>query len=240
MRTHARSAAREPSTNGAVAAKPPKPIIYPEGDGKPMAESDLHRDEMVRFIQAFQEAFAGRPDVYVSGNLLLYYEEGNPRAVVAPDVFVVKGVPKHRRVIYKLWEEGVAPCFVLEVASRSTKHDDRVRKRDLYARLGVEEYILYDPRFPGLETRYPPLQGYRLGPDGYEPMEVQEDGGLLSDELGLRLVLENGLLQAYDRRTGLRLLSHRERAMEEAEARQAAESRIAALEALLRDRGEGC
>ena len=96
-------------------------VYYPESDGKPMAESDLHRDEMVRAIQTLQDAYAGRPDVYVSGNLLLYYEEGNPRASVAPDVMVVFGVPKlPLRRVYKLWEEGAAPSVVIEITSPST------------------------------------------------------------------------------------------------------------------------
>ena len=79
-----------------------RPVHYPERDGKPMAESDLHRKEMARLIETLDAFLADRPDVYVSGNLLLYYEEGNPRASVAPDVFVVLGVPKRDWPIYKL------------------------------------------------------------------------------------------------------------------------------------------
>src|SRR5438094_770635 len=95
----------------------PRPVHYPESDGKPMAESDLHRKEMTRLIETLDDFFAAGADVYVSGNLLLYYEEGNPRASVAPDVFVVRGVPKRDRPIYKLWEEGAPPTVVIEVTS---------------------------------------------------------------------------------------------------------------------------
>jgi Uma2 family endonuclease len=198
---------------GARAPRRPKPIVYPDSDGKPMAETELHVDELLRLLQILRAFFALQPDVYVAGNLILYYEEGNPRASVSPDVMVVKGVPKlPRRDYYLLWEEGVPPCFVIEVASRTTRLVDRRRKWELYARLGVREYILYDPRFPGLETRYPPLEGYRLGPNGYEPLGRDAEGALLSGELGLRLVLEQGLLQLYDPRTGERLLTPDERA----------------------------
>ena len=55
--------------------------------------------------------------MYVSGDLLIYYEEGNPRVAVAPDVFVVFGVEDRMRMSYKVWEEGKGPDFVLEVAS---------------------------------------------------------------------------------------------------------------------------
>jgi hypothetical protein len=54
-------------------------INYPTGDGKPMAETDVHRDEMVHVIQMLKDHFADHPDVYVSGNLLIFYVEGNRR-----------------------------------------------------------------------------------------------------------------------------------------------------------------
>lgn len=90
-------------------------VVYPETDGEPMAETDTHRDLMAEaLIYPLKEYFRDQPDVYVSGNLLLYYEEGNPRASVAPDVFVVFGIPKGKRRIYKLWEEEKAPDVVVE------------------------------------------------------------------------------------------------------------------------------
>ena len=80
--------------------------------------------------------FRARQDVYVPGNLLLYYEEGNSAAAVAPDVFVVLGASNHRRTSYLLWQESKAPDFVLEVTSRSTREEDQGPKRELYRRLG--------------------------------------------------------------------------------------------------------
>ena len=47
----------------------------------------------------------------MSGDLLIYYEEGDPRVSIAPDVFVVFGVEDRQRPNYKLWEEGRAPAF---------------------------------------------------------------------------------------------------------------------------------
>lgn len=35
--------------------------------------------------------------MYVAGDNFFYHEEGNPRAVISPDVYVVRGVPKHLR-----------------------------------------------------------------------------------------------------------------------------------------------
>ena len=215
-----------------------RPIVYPESDGKPMAESDIHRDEMVRLIYTLQDAFADRADVYVSGNMLLYYEEGNPRASVAPDVMVFKGVAKHRRRIYKLWEERMPPSMVIEVTSPMTRREDRAKKWALYARLGVAEYYLYDPLNEYLR---PPLQGYRLDEGEFRAIAPDVDGGLLSAELDMELILVNGELRLKDRRTGADHLSPAERAEAEAVARRAAEQRIAELEALLRsqERGRG-
>lgn len=88
-------------------------VDYPYSDGQPMAESDVHRDEMVDLIEALKRRYRDTPGVYVAGNLFVYYRKGDPRSVVAPDVFLVRGVPKRRRLIYKLWEEGSVPALVI-------------------------------------------------------------------------------------------------------------------------------
>ena len=110
-----------------------------------MAENDPQRTVITYAVEALDHYFASHHDVYVSGNLLIYHEQGNDKAVVAPDVFVVVGAPKHERASYLLWQEPKAPDWVLEVTSRSTRRTDQGRKRDLYAQLGVQEYWLYDP-----------------------------------------------------------------------------------------------
>ena len=99
-------------------------IEYPSSDAEPLAENDAQLAAILYAIMALKAYFEPRGDVYVSGDLLIYYEEGNPRVSVAPDVFVVFGVADRVRMNYKLWEEGEAPAFVLEVASRSTWRED--------------------------------------------------------------------------------------------------------------------
>src|SRR5436305_952438 len=71
-----------------------KDVDYPTSDGKPMAESDLHRDVMVDTIQMLKDYFADQPDVYVSGNLFMYYVEGDRRTRSAPKPYA--SVPKPR------------------------------------------------------------------------------------------------------------------------------------------------
>ena len=211
------------------------PIHYPSSDGKPMAENDAQRDAIMYGIGALARHFRDRRDVYVSGDLLIYYEKGNPRVSIAPDVFVVFGVEKRRRPNYKLWEEGRAPAFVLEVASPSTWREDVGRKRSVYARLGVREYWQYDPLGEHLPAR---LQGERLTPSGYErqPVATGLDGTLTlrSETLGLELRAVPGREMRFrDPATGGDLRSHDEEAagrLEEAAARRAAETQVAAAE----------
>jgi Uma2 family endonuclease len=140
-----------------TAAAPP--ISYPESDGKPMGETDVHTDALIYLREAQRDYFREDPQVYVAGNMLLYYEEGNPAALVAPDVFVVHGVAKGERRTYRLWDEGQPPRVVFEITLRGTRLEDLGTKRAVYAMLGVQEYVLYDPLGEYLR---PPLQGYRL------------------------------------------------------------------------------
>ena len=214
-------------------------VEYPSSDGRPLAENDAQLAAILYGIGALRVRYAGRRDVYVSGDLLIYYEEGNPRASVAPDVFVVLGVPDRMRMSYKVWEEGKGPDFVLEVASPGTWREDVGPKRGVYAGLGVGEYWLYDPMGEHLK---PALQGYRLVDGEYErqPLVESLDGRLElhSETLGLDLWAKGGKMRFRDPETGLDLLGHDEdhaRAEREAAARRSAEVR-AEREAAARQR----
>ena len=137
-------------------------VDYPYSDGRPMAESEHHLVPMLYLLTVLRAHFRERAEVYVGGDMFVYYEEGNPAAVVAPDVFVVVGAAKRAddpRLSYKLWEEPKGPDFVLEVVSRRTWVTDRDEKPKLYASLGVEEYWLYDPTGERVASR---LRGMRL------------------------------------------------------------------------------
>ncbi len=61
-----------------VASAPPE-IEYPSSDGKPMAETPIHRKMMTDLIERLDAYFEEEPDVYVEGNMMMYYVEGNPR-----------------------------------------------------------------------------------------------------------------------------------------------------------------
>lgn len=210
-------------------------IYYPESDGEPMAETDLHRNLMTELISELETFFQDTPDVYVSGNLPIYYVEGDPTKSFAPDVFVVRGVPKYERRIYKLWEEGRAPDVIFEITSRKTALKDAQQKSQLYARLGVKEYFLYDPEYDWMPDG---LAAYQLEDGQYTEIEIK-DGSAYSKALGLDIVDTGETLRLRDPWTKYFLPTRQEmieaqrraeaRAQAEAEAREKAEAEIARL-----------
>jgi Uma2 family endonuclease len=227
------------------------PVHYPESDGEPMAETDTHRKQMMYLIDALEDYFRDDPNVYVAGNLFLYYQEGDPTKVVAPDVFVVKGVAKRDRRTYQLWKENdQGPDVVFELTSKSTQKEDLGAKKGTYQKLGVEEYFLFDPFGEYLEPR---LMGLRLTRWGYHRIESEP---MVSRVLGLELRVEGDFLRLVDPATGEKLLTFSEwhlahqaeaqarrraeiRAAEEAQARRQMEAELKQLQAeLARLRGK--
>ncbi|MHB1423517.1 MAG: Uma2 family endonuclease [Gemmataceae bacterium] len=194
---------------------------YPTSDGKPVAETDWHRDLMNALIQTLKVWYASKPRVYVSGNLLLFYEEGNRRRHVSPDVFVVKGIAKHDRPNYLLWREGKGPDVAIELTSSSTRRKDLEDKYELYQdTLRVKEYFLFDPLGDYLD---PSLQGHRLRGGQYRMIRAVA-GRLPSQVLGLHLERSGRELRLYDPDTARWLPTPLEMAVEAEAARQQAEA----------------
>jgi Uma2 family endonuclease len=205
----------------ALTTNKPTATIYPESDGKPMAETDVHALCLIYLRTALDNYFSAQSDVYVSGNLLVYYVEGNPAKSFAPDVFVVRGVPKGPRRIYKLWAEGVAPQIIIKLTSRKTWREDLQTKWRLYAELGLQEYFIFDPEYDYLDE---PLVGYRLEAGQYFDLSVK-DGRMRSEVLGLELVDTGTTLRLFNPATNQFLPDAQEAA--------AAQQRVIALEATL-------
>jgi Uma2 family endonuclease len=205
-------------------------VEYPDSDGRPIAETEIHLNELFDLLAALKCRYRGVPDVYVGGNLFLYYREGEPQSVVAPDIFFVRGVLSGVRKTFKLWEEGVPPCFIIEVTSESTRDEDIRKKKILYEQLGVEEYFLHDPEGDYLS---PQLQGFRLFNDRYTPIRPKPDGSLESRTTGLTLRVEGTNLRLIDTATGelqLWVAEVDQDRLREKAARQAAEVRAQAAE----------
>jgi len=188
--------------------------IYPELDGEPLAETERHLREIFQMLDILVTHFAEIPDVYVWSNMMMYYEKGNPRAFVKPDIFVSFGIGKQERRIYKVWEEGKPPDFIMEFASRSTYNNDLGGKKEIYAAMGVTEYFLYDPFRSCLPV---PLMGFRLFDDDYVEILPLANGGVLSETLNLEFLLQGDGIGVYITNAGGQLKT---RAEQEAEARQ--------------------
>ena len=216
-------------------ASEPETVEYPEGHW--IAQSVWHGDAVRLATAALHNHFANRDEALVAMELIVYYEFGNDRAWLQPDVLVAFGVGRGgNRRTFKVWEEGKAPDFVLEVASPSTAERDAQHKAREYARIGVREYWRLDPEGTIMGT---PLEGYGAIGGRYGRMEsVEHTGGIeyvRSEVLGLDLRSEKRdgatVLVFRDPRTGEEF----DGALESSERRRRiAEDRVRVLEQRLR------
>ena len=235
-------------------------LSLPETDGLPLPDGKVQRGPLSYSVNALARRLRHLNDrVAVEGDMFVYYvgqgPDGRPKvASVAPDVFVVFGVPdRSDRRSYVLWNEPQAEVrFVLEIASPSTRRRDHTEKRFVYASLGVAEYFLYDP--PG-RRRKARILGLRLRGFDYEEMatETLPNGcvGVRSQTIGfVAYVSSSGELRWFDPVAGVDLRTYDEAedaAGERAEAARErdeaarrldlANARIAELEAQIRSSG---
>jgi|GEM_PF-135165 len=203
----------------------PKKIIYPERDGKPMADNTVQFEKIALLKKNFDILYENDPNVFVAGDLLWYPVEGSPGIRQAPDVMIAFGSPKGDRGSYRQWEEqGIAPQVAFEVISPGNRVNEMSNKRRFYQRYGVQEYYEYDPQ-KGT------LRGW-LSQSG----RFQEIGSMIgwqSPLLGVSFEMEDKNLQVYNP-DGTPFLTHEEsdRARRDAEkhASQEEKGRIEAEE----------
>ena len=211
---------------------PPADVEYPSGDGQPMAESGVHVRTLLWLYQALEDFHADQPDAFFAVNMFWYWRQGDPTAVVAPDVMVLPGIGDRGRQSLRSWEHGGAvPALVIEASSKTTLKEDLGKKFKQYERLGVHEYFLFDPE--GLSL-VPVLQGFRLVGGRYE--RLWSDDRRLDSDLGLSLQPEGEMLRLIDRGTGRHIPTRREQAsvaarQAESAERQAEDARRQAVEA---------
>jgi Uma2 family endonuclease len=210
-------------------------VEYPTSDGQPMAETTLHSKVMSDTIGALERRYADVADVWVGGNLFMYYREEEEEKSKAPDVLFARGVAKRHREIYLVWEEK-PPTLIFEITSKWTRSEDTGGKKSLYERLGVAELVLFDPLGDYLKPR---LQGFRHERGRYRPIPPNRDGSLDLRTTGVTVHPEGERLRLVDTATGEKLLWEEEleaarrlesvarRAAEEQAAREAAGRRAA-------------
>jgi len=128
-------------------------IVYPESDGKPMADNTKQFTWIVKIKENLEVLFKSNPDVFVAGDLFWYPVKGSNRIKLAPDTMVVFGRPKGQRGSYRQWEEdNIPPQVVFEILSPSNSKGEMTRKKLFYLKHGVEEYYVYDPDGISLEV----------------------------------------------------------------------------------------
>ena len=174
----------------AVAAEAGEAVQVEYPDHRWIAQSTWHELAGRFAADALQQYFRPRRDVLVASELVVYYRRGDNRAWLQPDVMVARGVPcRSGRSVYKLWQEGKAPDFVLEVASPSTASRDEGPKALEYAAIEVREYWRLDPN-PARRLMERALRGYCWQAGRYEPVAAVGQGKnemLRSEMLGLDL-----------------------------------------------------
>jgi hypothetical protein len=151
---------------------------------------------IVLLRQYLQDHFQAHKPLILA-NQFVYYAENFPRLRFAPDVAVVFGVEPGPRDNYKIWEEKQVPAVIFEITSRSTQKEDKNNKKDLYEKIGVLEYWLFDPKAEWIPAQ---LRGYRLEGETYHPINDR-----YSQVLSLRLQPEGALLELYRSDTGEKL-----------------------------------
>ncbi len=174
--------------------------FYPSGDGEPMAETPIHVEAIMLLHQALEDFFEDRPDVFVASDIFWYFKEGSrgKTARISPDVMVVPDVTQreiYERRSFFSWVEERIPVVVFEMASRKTWRNDLGKKKDIYEKLGVKEYFLFDPEFRYLEA---PLIGFRLRGKKYRQIPLRDK---LESDLGFRLEAERWMIRLIDSTT---------------------------------------
>jgi Uma2 family endonuclease len=164
-------------------------IIYPDSDGKPMADNTKQFELIVEIKKGLDLLYINEPNVFIAGDLFWYPVQGQSKIVTAPDVMVVFGRPKGDRGSYKQWEEdNIAPQVVFEILSPSNDRIEMSKKLLFFDRHQVEEYYLYDP-----ETNL--LDIWIRTSEGLEP--IAQSDNWISPRLGVRFDTSTGRLQLY-------------------------------------------
>ncbi|MEJ7729018.1 MAG: Uma2 family endonuclease [Polyangiaceae bacterium] len=169
----------------AAAKRPlgPDPTHYPVEDE--MGESVLHKVIVHLLWTQVQRLLAGGdPPCFVGSNQFIYWVQYSPTRSVAPDLYVLPGVPSDAAPkSWKVWETGVVPSFALEVVSDDVRKDyeeSPVR----YAELGLRELVVFDPDSAASPDRVRWQVFRRLPRGGLSLVERTDGDGVRSEVLG--------------------------------------------------------
>ncbi len=198
-----------------------KQIVYPEQREDDMGETSIHIGLVANFFNILKLYLKKREDVFLSANMNLYYDEGNPNKWYAPDILIAFGVHNHERSSYQIWKENVAPQVIFEVSSLRIWKTDISEKLEIYGELGVEEYYILDPEFAYLPA--PILAFHRKG-ERLLSAPVDSDR-IFTPLLGLEIVRTENNFRLFDPKANefLRTLEESEGELERLKAQSAVE-----------------
>ncbi len=220
-------------------AAPRDPTVYPveEKVGEDSLQRlivELLRPEVERWLAA-----QGKPS-FVGADQFIYYKQHDPSKSVAPDVYVLPGVPTTRRVpCWKVWKTGIVPSLAVEVVSQHKPYKDYVEAPERYRDLGVRELVIFDPDWDRSSERMRWQRYRKLKQRGFVRVEVNNEDRIHSRVLGCWLrVIGEGADARVRLATGPAGDDLFPTALEtERAAKDEAVRRVATLEALLAERG---
>ncbi len=114
-----------------------------------------------------------------------------PDMFLSLDVQAEKEIWKKENRSYFLWKFGKPPDVVVEVVSNK-KGGETGKKFDIYARMRVWYYVIFDPQQLIQEEM---LQMYQLSLRRYVPLQGQQ-----LEQVGLGLTLWDGVFEGFDTR----------------------------------------
>ena len=237
-----------PTSNG---APPIDKRFYPVGKPKPMPTQEHLR----ALLLLYQILLRFLPEEHlVGGEMVFMYDPLSLRKHYMPDLLVALHVGQEdprfggTRLQYRTWDEGKPPDLIVEAASETTVEKDNDEKRAQYARLGVREYVQFDPAGNLFEPR---LRVFRLpatshtGNAGssedtrYEQTPAEPDGSVWSSVLPCSWVMAGAMLRLRERATGQLLPTPEEAALAERDEAREELERLRAELTHLRNGGEG-
>jgi Uma2 family endonuclease len=213
-----------------------------------MGESSLHAELIHYLVEVLRWLFHEQACA-IYENLNVYCTEEPKEYPVAPDIAVIKGAAYEHLRSWTIDENGSAPHVVFEIASHETWRNDLREKPYKYARMGIQEYYLYDAETPPTLKRIGKrLLGWQLDKvSGPQELQADAQGRLWSPHLNSLLVPDENYLRLYDRYGQLRLtgmeaettarIAAMRYAEAEAEARRAEARKAQALAEKLRALG---
>ena len=172
-------------------------VIFPPGDlysDEPPLETELHLRQIILLLGCLEWLWRDRNDFYVAGNLTIYYSPHQRKSedFRGPDFFVVLGTERKTRKSWVVWQEnGKYPNLIIEILSPKTADTDKGLKKQIYQdTFRTPDYFWFDP--DTLE-----FAGFHLVDGKYQPLELNPQGHLWSQQLGLYLGIDQNQLRFF-------------------------------------------